>query len=183
MTHAIAPESMSLGSISSCASGGGEGHSIDAGGWLVEDEGGGLWSSAAVVCGSGIAMVMEGRLGPELAGSGLVERTLVVERRTSRGDETAMSMDEEGSGAAWSGESGDGEVVGGRWGVGQESVGLTGLKALLSADEAAGGPGSPNVEREVSSSSWSGPECGGTKAGVGGRSWETVPVAASSSSA
>ena len=149
----------------------------------MEDEGEGLWSVAAVVCRSKLAIAMEVGLGPVSEGTGLVERSVVAGRRTSRGDETAMSMDEEGSGAAWSGESGDGEVVGGRWGVGQESVGLTGLKALLSADEAAGGPGSPNVEREVSSSSWSGPECGGTKAGVGGRSWETVPVAASSSSA
>ena len=64
----------------------------------MEDEGGGLWSSAAVVCGSGIAIVMEDGLGPELAGNGLVERSMVAGRRTSRGDETVMSMDEESSG-------------------------------------------------------------------------------------
>ena len=110
MTHAIAPVSMSLGSISSCARGGGVGHSSGAAGWLVGDGSEGVWSEVEVEGGSTWAVPMAFRLGAVSQGTRLVERSAVAGRRTSRDDETVMSMVEESSGGQLRGL--EGSVVG-----------------------------------------------------------------------
>ena len=83
----------------------------------MEDEGEGLWSVAAVVCRSMLAIAMEVGLGPVSEGTGLVEGSVAAERRTSRDDETVLLMDEECSGGELCGLEGP---VMGRLSVGGE---------------------------------------------------------------
>ena len=93
------------------------GHSSGAAGWLVGDGGEGLWSGVEVVGGSKWAVPMAFRLGAVSQGTRLVERSAVAGRRTSRDDETVMSMVEESSGGQLRGLEGSGlnsGSVGGR---------------------------------------------------------------------